>query len=55
MIALKAKKFSGADLAYLVKKSIITAVANDREGIRNQDMLDAIESFKKDNVFGKKP
>jgi hypothetical protein len=30
-------------------------VATDREGINNQDLLNAIESFKKDNVFGKKP
>jgi hypothetical protein len=42
-------------LAYLVKKSIISAVATNREGINNSDMLSAIDSFKKDNVFGKKP
>ncbi len=55
MIAKKAEKFSGADLAYLIKKSIISAVAGDRDGITNQDLLNAIYSFKKDNVFGKKP
>ena len=55
MIAKKAEKFSGADLAYLIKKSIISAVAGDRDGITNQDLLNAIDSFKKDNVFGKKP
>ena len=38
-----------------MKKSIISAVATNREGINNSDMLNAIESFKKDNVFGKKP
>jgi ATP-dependent 26S proteasome regulatory subunit len=55
LIASRTEMFSGADLAYLVKKSIISAVAGDREGIKNQDLLDAIKSFKTDNVFGKKP
>lgn len=30
LIASKAERFSGADLAYLVKKSIISAVATNR-------------------------
>jgi hypothetical protein len=30
MVAEKTDRFSGADLTYLVKKSIISAVANDR-------------------------
>lgn len=42
MIASKAQRFSGADLAYLVKKSIISAVATNREGINNKDMLNAV-------------
>lgn len=42
LIASKAERFSGADLAYLVKKSIISAVATNRCGINNKDMLNAI-------------
>lgn len=42
MVASRAQRFSGADLAYLVKKSIISAVATNREGINNKDMLNAI-------------
>lgn len=47
-IAAKTDNFSGADLYFLVKKAIISAVSNNRPKIEALDLTNALQTYKKD-------
>jgi len=47
-IANRTENLSGADLYFLVKKSIISAISQSRPKISAQDMKNALETYKQD-------
>lgn len=47
-IASRTENFSGADLYFLVKKSIISAISERREKIEAKDLKSALETYKQD-------
>lgn len=52
-VAEKATGFSGADLYFIVKKAITSAVSQDRDRIKSEDLIKAFKSYKNDKYSKK--